>query len=121
MKNFCLIIFLTLFSIPLFSQHIGYRDESRKHESPSRSNPVKEKPAYINYKDMCPGRSAELPILNNYVPELVVKTLKQKYKGYLYSITSIKLAENLFKFKVSVCNEGITRIEFVDEAGLIVP
>lgn len=121
MKNFCLAALLLIVGTPLFSQHIGYRDDSRKFEEQKRYNVVKEKPAPKVYKDMCPGTSTELPILNNYVPQDVVVTLKQKYMGYLYSITSLKVTADKLKYKVSVCDNGITRIEFVDETGLIIP
>lgn len=118
MKTFCLAVFFIFIAQSLFSQHIGYRDNTRKYEADVM---VKETPRPKVYKDMCPGRTADLPILNNYVPENVVKTLKQKYMGYLYSITSLKMIENHLKYKVSVCDNGITRTEFVDEAGIIVP
>ena len=75
---------------------------------------------YHEWPDKCPGLSGATPVLTNYVPKEMVLKLTEIYKGYLYSISSIKVANNKLEYKLKVCENGVIKFEYADENGNII-
>lgn len=83
-------------------------------------NVAPEKVVYHKWPDRCPGLSGAVPVLTNYVPKEMVPKLTEIYKGHLYSITSIKVANNKLNYKLKVCENGEIKFEYADENGDII-
>ena len=79
-----------------------------------------EKIVYHKWPDKCPGLSGAVPVLTNYVPKEIVPKITEIYKGHLYSITSIKVANNKLNYKLKVCENGEIKFEYADENGDII-
>lgn len=75
---------------------------------------------YHQWPDKCPGLSGATPVLTNYVSKEIVLKLTEIYKGHLYSISSIKAANNKSGYKLKVCENGEIRFEYADEHGEII-
>jgi hypothetical protein len=60
-------------------------------------------------------------IINNVAPEMV-KILKERYKGKLYSITGLNMFDERLKYKLKICdkNQAKFRSEYLDKEGNIV-
>ena len=107
------------------AQHIGYRDKTTPPPKPvikevgdtvkvMAEDSVAE---IITPHNECPGMSASLPVLTNYVPPEIVKNFKIKFEDHVYSITSIKVSANQIQYKLKVCYKGEFVIRFVDTDG----
>jgi hypothetical protein len=119
-----LLIFLAACN-SLTAQHIGYKDRTK----PASATVVKEPPTIVKVvaedsvteiitpHSECPGMSASLPVLTNYVSPDIVKTFKKKFEDHVYSITAIKVSANQFQYKLKVCYNGEFVIRFVDTDG----
>lgn len=81
---------------------------------------AQNKVVYHKWPDRCPGLSGAVPVLTNYVPKEIVPKVTEIYKGHLYSITSIKVANNKLNYKLKVCENGIIKFEYADENGNII-
>lgn len=89
-------------------------------------NPRPKKP-YVEEQNMCdlmsrPEVAPTLPVvINNVAPEMV-KMLKERYKGRLYSITGLNMFDQRLKFKLKICdrNMGKFRSEYLDKDGNVV-
>lgn len=75
---------------------------------------------YHQWPDKCPGLSGATPVLTNYVPKEIVLKLTEIYKGHLYSISSIKVANNKLEYKLKVCENGEIKFEYANEHGDII-
>jgi hypothetical protein len=75
---------------------------------------------YHKWPDRCPGLSGAVPVLTNYIPKEMVPKLTEIYKGHLYSISSIKVANNKLEYKLKVCENGEIKFEYADETGNII-
>ena len=65
----------------------------------------------------CPGLSASLPVLTNYVsPEFVTK-MKERFDNHVYSITTLRISDSRFQYKLKVCVKGQFKILMLDEEG----
>ena len=89
-------------------------------------NPRPKKP-YVEEHNICdltsrPELAPQLPlVINNVTPEMV-KMLKERYKGRLYSITGLNMIDPRLKFKLKLCdkNNAKFRSEYLDKDGKIV-
>lgn len=79
-----------------------------------------DKVVYHKWPDRCPGLSGAVPVLTNYVPKDIIPKITEIYKGHLYSITSIKAANNKLNYKLKVCENGEIKFEYADEKGDII-
>ncbi len=75
---------------------------------------------YHTWPDKCPGMAGSIPVLNNYVPPLMVLKLTEIYQGHLYAITTIKIDRDELQYELKVCVNGVIRYDFADEDGIIV-
>ena len=62
----------------------------------------------------------KLPYITNYVDAGMVKKLKEKYPGKLYSITGLEAGNNQQNYKLRVCIKGKLQIEYVNEDGKVI-
>lgn len=89
-------------------------------------NPRPKKP-YVEEQNMCdlmsrPEVAPTLPlVINNVSPEMV-KMLKERYKGRLYSITGLNMLDERLKFKLKICDrdQAKFRSEYLDKDGNVV-
>jgi hypothetical protein len=89
-------------------------------------NPRPKKP-YVEEQNMCdlmskPEVAPTLPlVINNVAPEMV-KMLKERYKGRLYSITGLNMMDERLKFKLKICDrdQAKFRSEYLDKDGNVV-
>lgn len=103
-----------------FAQYLHYSDKSTKNSNISPAKPVQDSVVYHEWPDRCPGQSGSIPVLTSYVPRELVLRLTEIYKGHLYSISSIRTANNKPGYKLSVCVKGEIKFEYADEAGNII-
>lgn len=97
-----------------------------KTKSAFTMNPRPKKP-YVEEQNMCdlmsrPEVAPTLPlVINNVSPEMV-KMLKERYKGRLYSITGLNMFDPRLKYKLKLCdrNLGKFRSEYLDKDGNVV-
>ncbi len=75
---------------------------------------------YHEWPDKCPGMPGKIPVLNNYVPPIMVLKLTEIYHGYLFTITSVKVAGGGLQYKLQVCANGVMRQDLADEHGNII-
>ena len=82
---------------------------------------------YVEEQNMCdlmsrPELAPNLPIIINKVSPEMVKMLKERYAGRLYSITGLNMIDVRLKFKLKVCdrNQGKFRSEYLDKDGNVV-
>ncbi len=112
MKRMSILLLFIFFSSAMYGQHIHYYD-------PGVSKRTSTKSANIITID-CPGQTASLPVLTNYVlPELVTR-MKERFNDHVYSITTLKSAQNKVQYRLKVCVKGQIRILLVDEEGNVV-
>ena len=57
----------------------------------------------------------QLPHVTNYIDPSIVKKLKAKYEGRLYSITGLEAGNSQQNYKLRVCIKGKLQIEYVNE------
>ena len=114
-----------------FAQYIHYSDNSIKRSIPvpilrHDESWVKEvldlsKKHPDDFTSVeCPGLSASLPVLNNYVPPDLVIKLRVRFSGHLFSITSQTTPIGGKKYKLKVCVKGEFHELFVDPEGALV-
>ncbi len=79
---------------------------------------------YIEEQNMCnllsdPGVAPQLPLIINKVSPEIVKMLKERYTGRLYSITGLNMIDERLKFKLKICDKdnGKFRSEYLDKDG----
>lgn len=89
-------------------------------------NPRPKKP-YVEGQNMCdllsrPELAPNLPIVINKVSPEMVKMLKTRYQGRLYSITGLNMMDERLKFKLKICDrdQGKFRSEYLDKDGNVV-
>ena len=88
--------------------------------------PRPKKP-YVEEQNMCdllsrPELAPNLPIVINKVSPEMVKMLKTRYQGRLYSITGLNMMDERLKFKLKICDrdQGKFRSEYLDKDGNVV-
>lgn len=88
--------------------------------------PRPKKP-YVEEQNMCdlmsrPEVAPTLPVVINNVSPEMVKMLKERYQGRLYSITGLNMFDQRLKFKLKICdrNLGKFRSEYLDNDGKVV-
>ena len=82
---------------------------------------------YVEEQNMCdlmskPEVAPTLPlVINNVAPEMV-KMLKERYKGRLYSITGLNMMDERLKYKLKICDRNLAkfRSEYLDKDGNVV-
>ena len=89
-------------------------------------NPRPKKP-YVEEQNMCdlmskPEVAPTLPLVINNVSPDMIKMLKERYKGRLYSITGLSMFDERLKYKLKICdrNQGKFRSEYLDKDGNVV-
>ena len=89
-------------------------------------NPRPKKP-YVEEQNMCdlmsrPEVAPTLPVVINNVSPEMVKMLKERYKGKLYSITGLNMFDQRLKYKLKICdrNLGKFRSEYLDKDGNVI-
>lgn len=105
----------------LFAQHIQYSDKAKtkiNNINPARS--ARETVVYHDWPDRCPALSGSIPVLTNYVSKELVLKLTEIYKGHLYAITSLKVANDKLQYKLKVCIKGELKFEYADETGTVI-
>ena len=89
-------------------------------------NPRPKKP-FVEEQNMCdlmskPEVAPTLPlVINNVSPEMI-KMLKARYQGRLYSITGLNMFDERLKYKLKICdrNQAKFRSEYLDKEGKVV-
>lgn len=97
-----------------------------KNKAAFTMNPRPKKP-YVEEQNVCnlvsrPELAPQLPlIINNVKPEMI-KLLKERYKGRLYSITGLNMIDERLKFKLKICDKDNAkfRSEYLDKDAKIV-
>lgn len=99
---------------------------SLKSKAALAMNPRPKKP-YVEDQNMCdlmskPEVAPTLPLIINSVSPEMVKMLKARYKGRLYSITGLNMMDERLKFKLKVCDrdQAKFRSEYLDKDGNVV-
>ena len=89
-------------------------------------NPRPKKP-YVEEQNMCnlmsrPEIAPQLPIVINKISPEMVKMIKERYAGRLYSITGLNMIDPRLKFKLKICDQdnGKFRSEYLDKDGKVV-
>ncbi len=145
--RFSIILFLTTTCYNVGAQHIQYRHkiktvpvpETKKivpvldtistvtmNKSAININP-RPKKKFVEEQNMCnllslPELAPQLPVvINNVAPE-IVKELKERYKGRLYSITKLNMIDERLKYKLKICDKdnGKFRTEYLDKDGNVI-
>lgn len=82
---------------------------------------------YIEEQNMCnllsdPGVAPQLPLVINKVSPEMIKMLKERYTGRLYSITGLNMIDERLKFKLKICDKdnGKFRSEYLDKEGNVI-
>lgn len=98
----------------------------KKSKAAFAMNPRPKKP-YVEEQNMCdlmsrPEVAPTLPLVINNVSEEMVKMLKERYKGKLYSITGLNMKDPRLKYKLKICdrNMGKFRSEYLDKDGNVI-
>lgn len=98
----------------------------KKNKAALTMNPRPKKP-YVEDQNMCdlmskPEVAPTLPLIINNVSDDMVKMLKARYKGRLYSITGLNMRDERLKFKLKVCDrdQAKFRSEYLDKDGNII-
>lgn len=131
MKKNVIIFFLIIWSNVSFSQHIQYMEKKKPVvEKNTRDTDAIIKPlTKVNDEEqyMCnflsrPEVAPQLPIVINNVPAEMIKNLKDKYDGRLYSITALNMTDARLKYKLKICDKdkGKFRSEYLDIEGNII-
>ncbi len=88
---------------------------------------IRPRKPYIEEQNMCnllsdPGVAPQLPLVINKVSPELVKMLKERYSGRLYSITGLNMIDERLKFKLKICdkNNGKFRSEYLDKDGNVI-
>ena len=118
------LFFFTITDVAL-SQHIQYREKEKppvKQQASATPPPPKDSAVaeIVTPNTDCPGMDASLPVLMNYVPPEIVQKFKVKFNGHVYCITSLKISDTAFQYKLRICNNGEFVERFVDLNGIIV-
>jgi hypothetical protein len=89
-------------------------------------NPRPKKP-YVEEQNMCnlmsrPEIAPQLPLVINKVSPEMVKVIKERYAGRLYSITGLNMIDGRLKFKLKICDKdnGKFRSEYLDKDANVV-
>lgn len=89
-------------------------------------NPRHKKP-YDEPQNMCnllsrPELAPKLPLVVNQVSPEMVKLLRERYEGRLYSITGLNMMDERLKYKLKICDKdnGKFRSEYLDKDGKVV-
>ncbi len=114
------------------AQHIRYIDKKKLaviKEDTSKAfamNPLPKK-IYVEEQNYCnllsdPKSAPNLPLVINKVSVEMVKNLKERYTGHLYSITGLNMIDKRLKYKLKICdkNNGKFRSEYLDQDGNII-
>ena len=133
LKKFTLILPLIVSIYSVTAQRIQYRDKSKPAEKvvltedsgkafkipPVTIDPPQKKP-YVEEQNMCnltsrPGVASQLPLIINKISPEMVKMLKERYTGRLYSITGLNMIDQRLKFKLKICDKdnGKFRSEYL--------
>ena len=134
MKKFIVILLLIVSVYSVTAQHIQYRDRTRPVENKSNrapdtaiTNKSPAKKAFVEEQYMCnltspPGAASQLPVIINNVSPEMVKMVKERYTGRLYSITGLNMFDQRLKFKLKICDKdnGKFRSEYLDKDGSVV-
>lgn len=89
-------------------------------------NPRPKKP-YVEEQNMCdlmsrPELAPQLPLVINNVSDAMIKILKERYKGRLYSITGLNMMDERLKYKLKICDrdQAKFRSEYLDKDGKVI-
>ena len=75
---------------------------------------------YVYYNEAAVDYRVALPVLQNSIPEDVVRTTLNLYGGSVYGITKIKSADNMDVYQVRLMENGATTVSYIDAAGVAV-
>lgn len=85
------------------------------------------KKKYVEEQNMCnllslPELAPKLPVIINNVSDDMVRELKERYAGRLYSITKLNMIDERLKYKLKICDRdnGKFRSEFLDKDGAVI-
>ncbi len=85
------------------------------------------KKKFVEEQNMCnlmslPELAPQLPVIINNVSPQMVKELKERYAGRLYSITKLNMIDDRLKYKLKICDNdnGKFRSEYLDAEGKII-
>ncbi len=85
------------------------------------------KKKFVEEQNMCnlmslPELAPQLPVIINNVSAQMVKDLKERYAGRLYSITKLNMIDDRLKYKLKICDNdnGKFRTEYLDAEGKII-
>ena len=110
-----------------FGQHIHYMDRTIFAFSKEDGGKIFKKKKYIEPQNYCdllsnPRSASKLPLLINRISPEMVKILKVRYAGRLYSITALNMIDERLKYKLKICDKdnGKFRSEYLDKDANIV-
>ncbi len=109
---------------------VAIKEDTSKSFTKSKAaftmNP-RPKKLYVEEQNFCdllsrPELAPQLPLVINNVSPKMVKMLKERYKGRLYSITGLNMFDQRLKYKLKVCDrdQGKFRSEYLDKDGKVV-
>ncbi len=131
LKRNSIIFLLIICGNVSFSQHVQYTEKKKPVvENKSQNTDAIVKPpnkADVEEQYMCnflsrPDVAPQLPIVINNVSPEMVKNLKEKYEGRLYSITTLNMTDDRLKYKLKICDKdnGKFRSEYLDIDGNVI-
>lgn len=91
-------------------------------KKPKLKKPYVEEQNMCNLSSLRPELAAQLPlVINNVTPEML-KFIKERYIGRLYSITGLNMIDRRLKYKLKICDSdnGKFRSEYLDKNGNVV-
>lgn len=81
---------------------------------------IREPVIFHDWPDKCPGLTGAVPVLINYVPPEIVLIVTEQFEGHLYSISTNKGPDNLSRYKLKVCEDGMIKYKYADFKGNII-
>ena len=121
---------IKIIPVDTIAKPVVIKEDTSKAFTKSRAaftmNP-RPKKNYVEDQNMCnllsrPELAPQLPlVINNVSPEMV-KKLKKRYEGRLYSITGLNMIDDRLKYKLKICDKdnGKFRSEYLDKDGNII-
>lgn len=91
-------------------------------KKPKLKKPYVEEQNMCNLSSLRPEFAAQLPVVINKVTPEMLKFIKEKYIGRLYSITGLNMIDARLKYKLKICDSdnGKFRSEYLDKDGNVV-
>jgi len=115
-------------NIAIPEKHLMPSDTGHAFKSKSAISMNKRpKKPYVEEQNMCnllsrPDVAPSLPLIINKVSPEMIKDLKQRYAGRLYSITGLNMIDDRLKYKLKICDKdnGKFRSEYLDKDGKVI-